>query len=127
MIDPPWDPKNQGSTGGTESTGDSDPTGGSEIERDWERWNPGVELRVLHTDYASIVRPILQLVDELRAESGRQLVVLIPVLIPERVRYRLLHNQVDLVLANELHHRPDVVVARVPMSITPARSSRPSG
>ena len=45
--------------------------------------------------------------------------MLIPVLIPERVRYRLLHNQVDLVLANELHHRPDVVVARVPMSITP--------
>jgi amino acid transporter len=103
----------------SESTGDAKSTGGSEIERDWERWNPGVELRVLHTDYASIVRPILRLVDELRAEQGRQLVVLIPVLIPERVRYRLLHNQVDLVLANELHHRPDVVVARVPMSITP--------
>lgn len=107
------------SAGGSRSTGDSKPTGGSEIERDWERWNPGVELRVLHTDYASIVRPILRLVDELRAEQGRQLVVLIPVLIPDRVRYRLLHNQVDLLLANELHHRPDVVVARVPMSITP--------
>jgi Amino acid permease len=89
------------------------------VESQWERWNPGVELRVLHTDYASIVQPIVRFVDELRADDDRQVVVLIPVVIPDRLRYRLLHNQVDLALASELRRRPDVVVARVPMPIHP--------
>ena len=81
------------------------------------RGTPGSELRVLHTDYASIVEPIVGLVDELRAEGDRQVVVLIPVVIPDRLRYRLLHNQIDLTLASALRRRPDVVVARVPMPI----------
>jgi hypothetical protein len=60
------------------------------------------------------------LVDELRERKDRQVVVLIPVVIPEKLRYRLLHNQVDLALATELRRRPDVVVARVPMPILPS-------
>jgi hypothetical protein len=95
------------------------------VESQWEQWNPGVELRVLHTDYASIVQPIVGLVDELRADDDRQVVVLIPVVIPERLRYRLLHNQVDLALASELRRRPDVVVARVSMPIHPVE--QPAG
>jgi hypothetical protein len=92
----------------------------ADVEHQWQEWNPGVPLRVLHTDYASIVQPIVQLVDELRADTDRQLVVLIPVVVPEKIRYRLLHNQVDLILANELHHRSDVIVARVPMEMHPS-------
>ena len=76
-------------------------------------------LRVLHTEYASIVQPILRLVDELRDDTDRQIVVLIPVIIPERLRYRLLHNQVDLTLVTQLRRRSDVVVARVLMPIRP--------
>jgi hypothetical protein len=97
-------------------------TGGSprtDVEDEWRRWDPGVELRVLHTEYSSIVDPIVALVDELRAGDDRQVVVLIPVVVPDRWRYRLLHNQVDLVLASQLRKRSDVVVARVPMSIHP--------
>lgn len=92
-----------------------------DVERRWREWSPGVALRVLRTDYASIVQPIVQLVDELRADRDRQVVVLIPVVIPERLRYRLLHNQVDLALATELRRRSDVVVARVPMPISAGR------
>jgi len=100
---------------------DGEPVGlpGSDVERQWREWDPGVELKVLHTDYASVVAPIVGLVDELRAEDDRQVVVLIPVVIPDRVRYRVLHNQVDLALASELRRRPDVVVARVPLPIQP--------
>jgi len=100
---------------------DQEPVGlpKTEVERQWQAWNPGVPLRVLHTDYTSIVQPIVRLVDELRAGSDCQVVVLIPVVIPERLRYRVLHNQVDLALARELRRRPDVVVARVPMPIVP--------
>jgi amino acid transporter len=89
----------------------------TDVERQWQEWNPGVPLKVLHTDYASIVEPIVGFVDELIAPHDRQVVVLIPVVIPDRLRYRLLHNQIDLALASALRRRPDVVVARVPMPI----------
>ncbi len=97
-----------------------------DVEAQWAEWNPGVPLRVLHTQYSSIVRPILEVVDALRAQHDKQVVVLIPVVVPDRFRYRLLHNQVDLALASELHKRPDVVVARVPMALrTSHDESRP--
>ena len=76
------------------------------LEQDWATWDPGVPLRVLHTDYASVVEPIISFIDELRAHDDRQIVVLIPVIIPDRVRYRLLHNQVDLVLSSALSLKP---------------------
>ncbi len=91
----------------------------TEIEEHWEIWNPGVPLRLLHTNYASIVRPIMGFVDELRTVPDQQVVVLIPVVIPERIRYRLLHNQIDVALTSALHRRPDVVVARVPVPVRP--------
>ena len=68
-----------------------------ELQRQWTRWNPGVPLRVLRTEYASVARPIVAFVD--------------------RLRYRFLHNHVDLVLTRELRYRPDVVVARVPVRV----------
>jgi hypothetical protein len=39
------------------------------------------------------------------------------VALPDRLRYRFLHNHVDLVLTRELRYRPDVVVARVPVRV----------
>jgi amino acid transporter len=98
----------------------------NDVEGQWREWDPGVPLRVLHTDYASIIRPIVGLVDELGARHDRQVVVLIPVVIPDRLRYRLLHNQVDLALASELRRRPDVVVARVPLPLTTSAPSTAS-
>ncbi len=78
------------------------------------RWNPGVPLRVLRTEYASVARPIVAFVDRLRRHCSEPVIVLIPVALPDRLRYRFLHNHVDLVLTRELRYRPDVVVARVP-------------
>jgi amino acid transporter len=87
------------------------------LEREWSVWNPGVPLRILHTEYASVVRPIVAFIDEAREYSSRQIVVLIPVVVPEHVRYRILHNQVDRVLSAALRTRTDLVIARVPMPV----------
>ena len=38
-------------------------------------------------------------------------------LLPDRLRYRFLHNHTDLVLTRALRYRPDVVVARVPVRV----------
>jgi amino acid transporter len=88
-----------------------------ELETEWAEWDPGVPLRVLHTDYASIVDPIVAFIDELRAGRDDQIVVLIPVVVPSHVRFRLLHNQLDLVLSSALRNRTDVVAARVTLPL----------
>jgi amino acid transporter len=90
---------------------------GPSIEALWRAWHPGVPLEVLHTEYASVVTPIVEYINRLRAKGDRQLVVLIPVVEPSRLRYRLLHNQIDLVLSAALRRCDDVVVARVRMPL----------
>ena len=92
--------------------------------RQWDAWHPGVPLRVLHTDYASVIDPMIAFIDEERARHDRQIVVLIPVVVPTRLRYRLLHNHVDRGLSAALRHRTDVVVARVPIALDPEESRR---
>ena len=90
--------------------------GPPDLARQWERWDPGVPLTVLRTDYASVVDPIVEFIDARRCE-GTEIVVLIPVVVPSRLRYRVLHNQMDHVLSAALRHRSDVVVARVPFAL----------
>ena len=69
--------------------------------------------------------PISEFIDKERSKHNEQIVVLIPVLMPVELRYRILHNQLDLVLSRELRKRTDVVVARVTMPL-PTKLQRPS-
>jgi amino acid transporter len=87
------------------------------LEQEWAQWDPGVPLRILHTEYSSVVGPLVAFIDELRGRSDQQIVVLIPVVIPNRFRYRILHNQIDYVLSAALRTRTDIVVARVSMPL----------
>jgi amino acid transporter len=106
---------------------DDGPSGAQALEQEWAEWDPGVPLRVLQTEYSSVVAPILALIDELREPNDKQIVVLIPVVIPDRLRYRILHNQIDRVLSAALRTRTDVVVARVAMPLqAPATSAASS-
>jgi amino acid transporter len=109
--------------------GDEDHRHCNSLALDWKRWNPGPELQILHTEYTSIVTPISDFIDKERSKHRQQIVVLIPVLAPTKLRYRILHNQLDLVLSSELRKRTDIVVARVQMPIPtrpPRRMRRPS-
>jgi amino acid transporter len=89
----------------------------ADLEQEWDDWNPGVPLRILHTEFASVVRPIVEFIDKARESNDHQIVVLIPVVVPEHLRYRVLHNQIDHVLSIALATRTDVVVARVRMPL----------
>jgi amino acid transporter len=107
--------------------GDDAENAAQALEQEWAQWDPGVPLRILHTEYASVVEPIVAFIDDARADSDQQIVVLIPVVIPDRFRYRLLHNQIDHVLSAALRTRTDVVVARVAMPLqAPPLSAPPS-
>jgi amino acid transporter len=101
--------------GGDEGIHDADT-----LRRQWRTWDPGVPLRVLYNEYASVVQPIVGFIDEVRTEHpDYQIVVLIPVIRPDKLRYRILHNQIDLVLSSALRSRSDVVVARVEVPLEP--------
>jgi amino acid transporter len=94
-----------------------DPARASRLEQEWAQWNPGPPLQVLHTDYASVAAPIVAFLDQLREQHTEQIVVLIPVTVPDKARYRLLQNHYDLVLTNALRDRPDIVIVRAVMPL----------
>jgi amino acid transporter len=91
----------------------------AELEQQWNDWNCGVRLVTLRSQYHSVVRPILRFLDALqRQEEGFEAtIVLIPVIRPTKWRHRALHNQLDLVLSAALQDRPEVSVARIPVTI----------
>jgi hypothetical protein len=100
---------------------------GRELEQQWARWNPGVPLHVLNTEYASVAEPLVAFIDRLCQQHDKQIVVLIPVVLPDRLRYEFLHNHYDLVLSAALRGHPDVVCARVSMPLEPADGEDPAG
>ena len=53
-------------------------------------------LRVLQTEYALVAGPIVAFVDRLRQQRDERIFVLIPVVLPGQLRYRFLHNHLDL-------------------------------
>ena len=109
------------------SRGDEGDRDADDLLREWRQWDPGVPLRVLRNEYASVVQPIVGFIDAIREEHpDDQIVVLIPVVRPPRRRYRILHNQTDLVLSAALHGRDDLVVARVSVPVEPPESTRPT-
>jgi amino acid transporter len=100
----------------TDQTGEEHEDG-VDLEQQWAQWHPGPPLQILRTEYSSIIEPICAFIDQERDQGNRQIVVLIPIILPNRWRYRLLHNQLDLVLSAALRKHADVIVARVEMPL----------
>ena len=112
---PPTSERRTARTDGTNDAGTSTPEAdrARTLEEDWVRWGPGVPLRVLRTEYASVVRPVVAFIDDLRQREEEQIMVLISMAVPEKTRYLFLHNHLDTVLERALRARTDVVIARV--------------
>ena len=96
-----------------------------QLRTQWDQWDPGVPLEVLTTEYASVATPLVNYVNQLQDTQHEQIIVLIPTVIPDRIRHRILHNQLDLVLSNALRTCPNIVVARVPMTMTTTTNAQP--
>ncbi len=87
------------------------------VEEEWARWDPGVELVVLHSQYHSVARPLLRYLSSLKPSSTRRVVLLIPVIVPSHFWHRILHNHLDLVLSAALRRRRNVIVARLTLPL----------
>jgi amino acid transporter len=97
--------------------GDQGDEASRRFREEWSHWDPGVPLVVLRTEYASVVEPIVRYIDDVCAVTDEQVVVLIPMIVPPKLRYSFLHNHLDVVLSNALRERPYVVSARVSMPL----------
>ena len=85
----------------------------------WHEWDPGVRLVTLRSQYHSVARPIVRFIDafEHRDHDYDHIIVLIPVVQPGKWYQRVFHNQLDLVLSAALRDRPELAVARLPVTV----------
>jgi len=87
------------------------------LRAEWERWGPGVELVVLRAPTHSIAAPVLRFLGSPEIRAYGRVLVLVPEVEPRKLHHRLLQNQRDVILANVLRRRTDVIVARVPFRL----------
>jgi len=81
----------------------------------WARWGDGVPLVVLTSPYRSLIGPLFEYLDGLRAHLGPDgfITVVLPEFVPRRWWHHFLHNQSALLLKGALLFRPNVIVVDV--------------
>jgi len=103
----------------------TDPVETNRLIDAWDERNLGVPLKVLHSPYRELVRPILQYVGEIRKSNPRGVVaVYIPEYVVGRWWEQLLHNQTALRLKGRLLFSPGVMVTSVPYQLRSSEIAR---
>jgi amino acid transporter len=95
-----------------------DPTATEAVRRQWAEWGQGVDLVVLESPFRSLMEPLLEYIEELRAaEPSAYITVILPEFVPRRIWQHLLHNQHALLIKGALLFKPNVVVTSVPFHL----------
>lgn len=92
---------------------------------EWDERNIDVPLKVLHSPYREVIRPIVDYATEIRAANPRGVVaVYIPEYVVGRWWEQLLHNQTALRLKGRLLFTPGVMVTSVPYQLRSSEIAR---
>ena len=84
------------------------------VRREWDRYGEGVPLVVLNSPYRSLIRPILDYVDELmEADPDQMLTVVVAEAVSTRWYQKLLQENVAAQLKHSLEQRRNVAVTSV--------------
>lgn len=95
-----------------------DPEATNRLLEEWDERNLGVPLKVLHSPYRELVRPIVEYATEIRRSNPRGVVaVYIPEYVVGKWWEQLLHNQTALRLKGRLLFAPGVMVTSVPYQL----------
>ncbi|MET0526380.1 MAG: APC family permease, partial [Nocardioides sp.] len=106
----------------------ADPVETSRLLEEWEERNTGVPLKVLHSPYRELVKPIVDYATEIRRANPRGVVaVYIPEYVVGRWWEQLLHNQTALRLKGRLLFTPGVMVTSVPYQLRSSQIARERG
>ncbi len=102
-----------------------DPEATNRLLEEWDERNLGVPLKVLHSPYRELVRPIVEYATEIRKANPRGVVaVYIPEYVVGRWWEQLLHNQTALRLKGRLLFAPGVMVTSVPYQLRSSEVAR---
>jgi hypothetical protein len=87
----------------------------AKLRTKWEQWGSGIPLVVLSSPYRSLVRPLMQYIDEVDAQYDDDvLTIILPEFIPSKWWQHLLHNQTALLIKGSLLFKRGKVVTSVP-------------
>ena len=94
---------------------ETDPARTSRLEERWGKWGLGVPLIVLTSPYRSLLRPLLDYLDQIQSRGEDQMVtIVLPEFLPRHWWQHVLHNQTALLVKGALLFRKNTVVADVP-------------
>jgi amino acid transporter len=94
---------------------ETDPGRTARLEEKWTKWGLEVPLVVLTSPYRSLLRPLLDYVDQIQSRSPDEMVtIVVPEFLPRRWWQHMLHNQTALLIKGALLFRRNTVVADVP-------------
>jgi amino acid transporter len=97
----------------------------SRLLEEWDQRRIDVPLKVLHSPYRELVRPIVEYATEIRRANPRGVVaVYIPEYVVGRWWEQLLHNQTALRLKGRLLFTPGVMVTSVPYQLRSSQIAR---
>jgi hypothetical protein len=97
----------------------------AKLLEEWDQRNTGIPLKVLHSPYREIIKPIVDYATEIRRASPRGVVaVYIPEYVVGRWWEQLLHNQTALRLKGRLLFTPGVMVISVPYQLRSSQIAR---
>ncbi len=97
----------------------------SRLMQEWDERHLDVPLKVLHSPYRELVRPIVEYATEIRRANPRGVVaVYIPEYVVGRWWEQLLHNQTALRLKGRLLFTPGVMVTSVPYQLQSSQIAR---
>jgi amino acid transporter len=98
-----------------------DVTAADHLRRQWEEWEPGVELLIIESPFRSLTGPFLAYIDALHEQHPHDTItVIVPEYVPSRWWEHLIHNQTALRLKAALLFHPGIVVANVPYHVARA-------
>jgi amino acid transporter len=85
-----------------------------QVQRDWERYGQGVPLVVLNSPYRSLIRPVLDYVDQLlEQDPGQLLTFIVAEPVSSKWYQKFLHENVAAQLKSALAQRRNVAVTNV--------------
>lgn len=97
----------------------------NKLLEEWDRRRIDVPLKVLHSPYRELIRPIVEYATEIRKANPRGVVaVYIPEYVVGRWWEQLLHNQTALRLKGRLLFTPGVMVTSVPYQLRSSEIAR---
>lgn len=93
---------------------DTDKDATDKMLKVWEKWSQGLPLNILRSPYRSVLGPLLDYIDQVHIESGKDMVsVVVPEFITRKWYHQFLHNQMTLVLRTALRLKSGKVVTSI--------------